>query len=343
MDLGAVQALENAANATPKTDRTVAIKRPTPVSQNSPTTPMTPVAQTLPPDGRVSKGTLRIIFGAIAIAIAAYLYSSSAADARRVAHHQRVSRWAAQLFDKSVISIGRHPLNDLRFDPERDPDASSKHAEIRILGDKATLHDLDSTNGTFVNGQRIAGERALFDGDLMSFGREGPAVGIPFRSGGRGRKTARGCIQRSRGGRFVCRGGSGPSVGSAPRYNRAHRRCRAGADGHAAQNGDRPRRPGDRRSRRRVLDGATRGSAIAGARRRTARRSDSLSAMFEKTVGSMKGRVAGLDSALAASKKETDQIRSRIKGEIQKGGDANVEEALDATRRRGETWQRARS
>ena len=56
------------------------------------------------------------------------------------------------------------------------------------------------------------------------------------------------------------------------------------------------------------------------------KRNDSLSAMFEKTVGSMKGRVAGLDSALAASKKETDQIRSRIKGEMQKGGDANVEE-----------------
>ena len=81
-----------------------------------------------------------------------------------------------ELFDKSVISIGRHPLNDLRFDPERDPDASSRHAAIRILGDKATLHDLDSTNGTFVNGQRIAGERALFDGDLISLGREGPAV-----------------------------------------------------------------------------------------------------------------------------------------------------------------------
>jgi S1-C subfamily serine protease len=38
----------------------------------------------------------------------------------------------------------------------------------------------------------------------------------------------------------------------------------------------------------------------------------------------MKGRVAGLDSALSASKSETDQIRSRIKGEMGKGGSANV-------------------
>jgi S1-C subfamily serine protease len=67
------------------------------------------------------------------------------------------------------------------------------------------------------------------------------------------------------------------------------------------------------------------------------KRNDSLSAMFEKTVGSMKGRVAGLDSALAASRKETDQIRSRIKGEMQKGADANVEDLsarLDKAERR---------
>ncbi|HEV8409734.1 MAG TPA: Stp1/IreP family PP2C-type Ser/Thr phosphatase [Gemmatimonadaceae bacterium] len=77
VDLGAVQALENAANAMPKTDRTVAIKRPTPVSQASPTTPMSPVANAPLPEGRVSKSTLRLIFGAIAVAILAYLFLKS--------------------------------------------------------------------------------------------------------------------------------------------------------------------------------------------------------------------------------------------------------------------------
>ena len=52
-----------------------------------------------------------------------------------------------ETFEKSVISIGRHPMNDLRFHPENDPDASSRHAEIRVLGNKATLHDFESTNG----------------------------------------------------------------------------------------------------------------------------------------------------------------------------------------------------
>jgi S1-C subfamily serine protease len=70
------------------------------------------------------------------------------------------------------------------------------------------------------------------------------------------------------------------------------------------------------------------------------KRNDSLSTMFEKTVGSMKGRVAGLDSALAASKKETDQIRSRITGEMEKGGNANVGD-LSARLDKAETRQRA--
>ena len=67
------------------------------------------------------------------------------------------------------------------------------------------------------------------------------------------------------------------------------------------------------------------------------KRNDSLSAMFEKTVGSMKGRVAGLDSALAGSKKESDQIRSRIHDEMEKGSDAKVEDLsarLDLAERR---------
>ena len=81
-------------------------------------------------------------------------------------------------FDKDVITIGRHPSNDLRFDPEKDPDVSSKHAEIRITGQSATLRDLGSTNGTFVNGQRVQGERGLGNGDVVGFGDAGPKAEI---------------------------------------------------------------------------------------------------------------------------------------------------------------------
>jgi pSer/pThr/pTyr-binding forkhead associated (FHA) protein len=81
---------------------------------------------------------------------------------------------ARERFEKSVVAIGRHPINDFRFDAERDLDVSSRHAEVRSLGGRHLLVDLGSTNGTFVNGQRVDGERVLADGDVITFGKNGP-------------------------------------------------------------------------------------------------------------------------------------------------------------------------
>ena len=77
-------------------------------------------------------------------------------------------------FDKTIVAIGRHPINDLRFDAERDLDVSSRHAELRTVGARHVLVDLGSTNGTFVNGEQVSGERELHDGDLVTFGADGP-------------------------------------------------------------------------------------------------------------------------------------------------------------------------
>ncbi len=81
---------------------------------------------------------------------------------------------ARERFDKPIVAIGRHPINDLRFDADRDLDVSSRHAELRSVGDRFVLVDLGSTNGTFVNGQVLDGERALLDGDVLMFGANGP-------------------------------------------------------------------------------------------------------------------------------------------------------------------------
>ena len=40
---------------------------------------------------------------------------------------------ARERFDKTIVAIGRHPINDLRFDAERDLDVSSRHAELRAV------------------------------------------------------------------------------------------------------------------------------------------------------------------------------------------------------------------
>lgn len=67
--------------------------------------------------------------------------------------------------------IGRDEENDIIFD---DPGISRRHSEIRVTTDgphlKATVRDLGSTNGTFVNGERISSQR-LEDGDRVTFGR----------------------------------------------------------------------------------------------------------------------------------------------------------------------------
>jgi pSer/pThr/pTyr-binding forkhead associated (FHA) protein len=60
----------------------------------------------------------------------------------------------------NFMSIGRHPTCDVRFDPEQDLDVSSRHAVLFLKEGRWHLRDLGSTNGTYVNGTRIAGERA---------------------------------------------------------------------------------------------------------------------------------------------------------------------------------------
>lgn len=51
-----------------------------------------------------------------------------------------------------------------------DPDVSRRHAAIQIVRDEVSIEDLGSTNGTFVNGQRIEERRRLGDGDEVQIG-----------------------------------------------------------------------------------------------------------------------------------------------------------------------------
>lgn len=48
--------------------------------------------------------------------------------------------------------------------------ASARHARVEIRGDAAWIVDLGSTNGTFVNDERIAERRRLGHGDVVRIG-----------------------------------------------------------------------------------------------------------------------------------------------------------------------------
>ncbi|MBE7535060.1 MAG: DUF3662 domain-containing protein [Anaerolineales bacterium] len=66
--------------------------------------------------------------------------------------------------DKPVINIGRRLENQLVID---DPRISRAHAQIRSIRGQFILFDLNSTGGTFVNGQRTV-QTVLYPGDVIS-------------------------------------------------------------------------------------------------------------------------------------------------------------------------------
>ncbi len=70
-------------------------------------------------------------------------------------------RW---LVEKELTTLGRWSDNDVIL-PDRL--VSRHHAHIRREGSQFMLEDLNSTNGTFVNGERLSAPHVLQDGDSV--------------------------------------------------------------------------------------------------------------------------------------------------------------------------------
>ncbi len=66
------------------------------------------------------------------------------------------------------IFIGREPTNTIQVDS---PGVSRKHARLILKNDQYLIEDLGSSNGTFVNGERITAPRILNPGDKISLGK----------------------------------------------------------------------------------------------------------------------------------------------------------------------------
>lgn len=67
------------------------------------------------------------------------------------------------------LTIGRDSSNGVAIN---DAEVSRRHSRLSFQGGKYVIEDLGSTNGTFVNGQRLAGPVVLKAGDVVSLGEQ---------------------------------------------------------------------------------------------------------------------------------------------------------------------------
>ncbi len=69
----------------------------------------------------------------------------------------------------NLIRVGRLAQFELMLE---DPSVSRRHAEVRRLDSEWNVRDLESTNGTYINGNRLgAGEHPLQPRDILQFGK----------------------------------------------------------------------------------------------------------------------------------------------------------------------------
>jgi S1-C subfamily serine protease/pSer/pThr/pTyr-binding forkhead associated (FHA) protein len=82
-----------------------------------------------------------------------------------------------QLDATKEITLGRDTRSTIAYDSPQDDVVSRKHAAIRVKSEEpltVVIEDLGSSNGTFVNGQRVTGETELAPDDKVALGQNGP-------------------------------------------------------------------------------------------------------------------------------------------------------------------------
>lgn len=76
-------------------------------------------------------------------------------------------RGQEHLLSLSPVHIGRAESNDIILEDDR---VSAQHAKLSFEQGGFWIEDLDSTNGTYVNGERIREKIRLKDEDLIKIG-----------------------------------------------------------------------------------------------------------------------------------------------------------------------------
>lgn len=80
--------------------------------------------------------------------------------------------------DGPTIALGRDPASNVSFEGPESSSVSWRHAQIDVGDRGASLNDLGSSNGTFLNGQPVKASRPLTAGDVVGLGQTGPRIRI---------------------------------------------------------------------------------------------------------------------------------------------------------------------
>lgn len=72
------------------------------------------------------------------------------------------------LLTRKLTHVGRSRRNHVCI---KDPLISTKHLSVSVSDSTCVINDLDSSNGTFINGERLAGGRVLKNGDEVMLGK----------------------------------------------------------------------------------------------------------------------------------------------------------------------------
>lgn len=112
--------------------------------------------------------------------------SSCSACLRRVTSHPKESSLTSYpLIASTTVVIGRDPRCQIVLDSEFYGSVSRQHARVSPSPTSPSgwqICDLESANGTFVNGQRLQGCRYLQPGDLILLSQTGPKFVFELRS-----------------------------------------------------------------------------------------------------------------------------------------------------------------
>lgn len=93
-------------------------------------------------------------------------------------------------FGEPPVVLGRHPGCDLQLGPDEDLEVSSRHARLDRDEGGWFVRDLESRNGTRIDGERIRSDRYLRDGDRLELGLGGPEIRVRLQAGSTGAEEA---------------------------------------------------------------------------------------------------------------------------------------------------------